>query len=73
MAAAQKEALDTAVKGLKEALGGTDLAAVRSAIERLKKALGEAGATIYQATTQRPAGKGGEGEFVDAEYRVKEG
>jgi len=75
MAAAQKDALDAALKALKEALAGTDLAAIRAAADRVRKALGEAGATIYQATAQSPPGpekKGGEGEFVDAEYRVKE-
>jgi len=77
MGAAQKDALDAALKALKEALSGTDLAAIRSAADRVRKALGEAGATIYQGTAQRPAGPeekkgGGEGEFVDAEYKVKE-
>ncbi|HDS63515.1 MAG TPA: molecular chaperone DnaK [Methanofollis liminatans] len=75
MAAAQKDALDAALKALKEALAGPDLAAIRAAADRVRKALGEAGATIYQATAQRPPGPGekkGEGEFVDVEYKVKE-
>lgn len=75
MAAAQKDALDAALKALKEALAGTDLAAIRAAADRVRKALGEAGATIYQGTAQSPPGpekKEGEGDFVDAEYRVKE-
>jgi len=78
MGAAQKDALDAAVKALKEAAAGSDLAAIRSAADRVRKTLGEAGATIYQGAAQPPPGAGekkggGEGEFVDAEYKVKEG
>ncbi|TAJ45243.1 molecular chaperone DnaK [Methanofollis fontis] len=72
MGGAQKDALDAALASLKEAVAGTDLPAIRSATDRLRKVLGEAGASIYGGTAQRPGGPQQGEEYVDAEYRVKE-
>lgn len=68
MGAEQRERVAAAVADLKGALAGKEMDAVRSATERLRTVLQEAGTTIYQGAV--PSG-GGE-QVYDAEYRVKD-
>ena len=68
MGAEQKERVAAAVADLKNALAGKEMAAVRSATERLRTVLQETGTTIYQAA----APSGGGDQVYDAEYRVKD-
>lgn len=69
MGAGQKEKVAAAVADLKGALAGKEMTAVRSATERLRTVLQEAGTTIYQGAA--PSG-GGEEQVYDAEYRMKD-
>jgi len=80
----QKDKIDPALKGLKDALAGTDNEAIKAKTEELSKVLQEVGASMYQqaqaaqqAQQQAQAGeqatteekKEGE-EVVDADYKV---
>ena len=50
-----KDAIDKAVKELKEALSGKDLEEINRKIEALRKVLQEAGAAVYQQAAQQQA------------------
>src|SRR4051812_27270932 len=77
MAEDAKEQVETGLASLKEALGGTDLEAIKSATERLSMALQSVSQLLYeQATAEQAASAGGDGatasapnddEVVDAE------
>ncbi|MEO9329710.1 molecular chaperone DnaK [Gordonia aurantiaca] len=68
-----KEKVEKAVEGAKEALKGTDTAAIRSAIEKLSEesqALGQAiyaNAAAESPNGEAPSGDAGESDVVDAE------
>jgi len=73
--------VEEAVKGLKDALNGTDIEAIKSKSEELTKPLYELTTAMYQQTTQaqgaQDTGAGGAGteasrddNVVDAEYKV---
>ena len=78
--------LNGAITGVKAALEGRDIAAIRSETEKLQKVLGEAGSAAYQQAAARQAqaqagpqaasageaGAGGPGgeNVVDADFRV---
>jgi molecular chaperone DnaK len=51
----QKDAIDQAVKDLKEALSGKDLEEINRKIEALRKVLQEAGTAVYQQAAQQYA------------------
>ena len=55
----QKGKIDSGMKSLKEALGGNDIANIRKETESLQKAVGEAGASIYQKAAEEAAAKAG--------------
>ena len=80
LAAAEKERLDKAVEGGKEALRAGDGAAIRKALDELNAAFSAAGASLYQAA-QGAAEAGGEGapgaetaqqpeDVVEADYEI---
>lgn len=57
-----------AIKGVKDALAGTDLAAVRSAVEKLNAESAELSQAIYQSEQGGDAAGGsGDDDVVDAE------
>jgi len=76
----QKDNLDKASADLRTALGGKDIAAVKSRMEDLSKVLQDVGAAVYQQTAQKtaqpqstpgPSEEGGEERnVVDADYKV---
>ncbi|MEM2964401.1 MAG: molecular chaperone DnaK [Candidatus Bathyarchaeia archaeon] len=80
----QVNRIDEAVKELKEALSGKNIAEIKEKNENLAKVLQEVGAAVYQKAAQEYAGKtesGGpqttseaqkEGKVVDAQYEVDE-
>jgi molecular chaperone DnaK len=82
----QKAKLDKASADLRTALGGKDVAAVKSRMEDLSKVLQEVGTAVYQQTAQKTAqaqsatGSSGESsetgsqekKVVDADYKVVE-
>jgi molecular chaperone DnaK len=78
----QKDAVETDLKTLKEALAGTDLEPIRTATEKLAAGVQELGKQLYEsaAAASAPAG-GGEGasgasaddDVVDAEIVEDEG
>jgi molecular chaperone DnaK len=55
---AQKEAIESAVNAVKEALKGTDAAAIRSASEKLNEAWQAASAELYKAAADQAKAKG---------------
>ncbi|MFH1774253.1 MAG: molecular chaperone DnaK [Methanobacteriota archaeon] len=67
-----KTKVESAAKELKDALAGKDIAAIKSKVENLRKAVQEIGATIYQQAAQQKEAKGEEAKkgdkVVDAEY-----
>jgi molecular chaperone DnaK len=76
----QKDKLDKASADLRTALGGKDIATVKSRMEDLSKILQDVGAAVYQQTAQKtaqtqstagPSEEGGEERnVVDADYKV---
>ena len=83
--AADKSAIETEINKVKEALKGTDTAAIKSATEELSKKFYEVSAKVYQAnapqgdpTQANPGAAGGEaqnpggadGDVVDTDYEV---
>jgi len=76
----QKDKLDKASADLRTALGGKDIATVKSRMEDLSKVLQDVGAAVYQQTAQKtaqtqstagPSEEGGEERnVVDADYKV---
>ncbi len=78
-----KENIESGMKSLKEALEGKDIEKVKKETESLQKAVGDAGASIYQKAAQEAAEKSAqedskkskkdhEEEAVDAEYKVED-
>jgi len=80
----QKNSIDTAILGLKDALAGTDWAKIKAKSDELQKVLQEVGTVIYQqaaadyakqkgqAGGQPPPPGGGDDKVVDSEdYKVK--
>lgn len=67
-----KTKVESAAKELKDALAGKDIAAIKSKVENLRKAVQEVGAVIYQQAAQQKEAKGEEekkgDKVVDAEY-----
>ncbi len=68
-----KEKIEAALKNMREALAGKDIANIKIKLEELRKAVQEVGATIYQqaqqAAQQKEAKPSEEGDkVVDAEY-----
>jgi molecular chaperone DnaK len=76
----QAKAVEEAVAGARQAAQGEDLAAIRSAVERLNKVSQAAAETLYRSTSAPGAGATKEdgapphpeGDVVDAEYTVKD-
>jgi molecular chaperone DnaK len=58
---AQKEAIESAANAVKEALKGTDTAAIRTASEKLNEAWQAASADMYKAAAEQAKAKGGAG------------
>ncbi|MGZ5568708.1 MAG: molecular chaperone DnaK [Limisphaerales bacterium] len=67
--AAQKEAIESAVNAVKEALKGTDTAAIRTASEKLNEAWQAASAEMYKAAAEQAKAKGGAGPQPGAEQQ----
>jgi molecular chaperone DnaK len=75
-----KENIESGMKSLKEVMEGKDVEKIKKETESLQKAVGEAGASIYQKAAQEAAEKSaqedskeskkGHEEAVDAEYTV---
>jgi molecular chaperone DnaK len=74
MQASDKEDLQKHVESVKQALGGTDLAAVRNASDSLSQTLQRVGTAMHQAAQQQQGGEQSQsgGDVVDAEI-VDEG
>ncbi len=65
--------IDGAVRELKKVLEGNEKGRIRPALEELRRALQEAGASVYQQAqkpTVPPGGQGSGSGVVDANYRV---
>ena len=66
---AEKEKVETDLKSLKEAIGGSDLEAIKSATERLAVGVQELGKKLYEsaaATAGPGAGDGASGTYAGA-------
>jgi molecular chaperone DnaK len=61
IAAAQKTQIEEAAKAVQEALKGTDVAAIRSASEKLNEAWQAASADMYKAASEAAKARGGSG------------
>ncbi len=68
----QKEKIEAGLKSLKEAIEGKDTGKIRSETESLQKAVGEAGASIYQKAAQESA-KSSQGQAGDRKSSRKPG
>jgi len=61
IAAEQKSKIEEAAKAVREALKGTDIAAIRSATEKLNEAWQAASADMYRAASEAAKARGGAG------------
>ena len=57
-----KQEIDTKIAGVKSALQGQDIEAIRSAVQELSQAMQKVGASVYQQPGQPPPGEEGAGE-----------